>query len=186
MENLIDFWRGKNLEDNTEVMKADKKNSSRGEEISSAVPGNISVAEKRNNQASHQTPKSPGELSSKGVKKILIEEPATRYNIGGTAELGKFRDVVEFCHPLGPEIIKDRRFFVRIEVSGIPAIALVDSGASRTYVIPRFVDRFGDRVFETPDARTINELTGHSREFQGKLEFRLAFVVRVTKLPFVS
>ena len=35
-------------------------------------------------------------------------EPAVKYNIGGTTELGKFVDVVEFCHPLGPEIVRDR------------------------------------------------------------------------------
>ena len=45
-------------------------------------------------------------------------------------------------------------------VSGIPAIALVDSSASRTYVGPTFADRFGNRVFETPDARTITLANG--------------------------
>ena len=34
-------------------------------------------------------------------------------------------------------------------------MALVDLGAPRTYVGPKFADSFGDRVFETPDAQTI-------------------------------
>ena len=105
---------------------------------------------------SNVTPRSKtiGGTTSRGREGNFNSRTSSRYNIGGTAELGKFRDVVEFCHPLGPEIVRDRRFFVRIEVSGIPAVALVDSGASRTYVGPKFANRFGDRVFETPDART--------------------------------
>ena len=50
VENLIDFWYDKNSEDDTEVMKADKRNSSRGEEINSAVPRNVNLAEERTSQ----------------------------------------------------------------------------------------------------------------------------------------
>lgn len=55
-------------------------------------------------------------------------------NIGGTAELKRFRDVTEFCHPLGPGVARDRRFFMEVGLLGARVSALVDSGASRTYV----------------------------------------------------
>ena len=116
VENLMNFWCDENMKNHTEVMEADKRNSSRDEKTSSAVPEHTKLAEERTSRTSHQDPKPPEGVPSEGEKKILIEEPATKYNIGGTAELGKFRDVVEFCHPLGPEIVRDRRFFVRIEV----------------------------------------------------------------------
>ena len=147
MEKLIDLWCGENPKDHTEVMEAGKRNSSREEETNSAVPGHTKLAEERISQTSHRESTSPEGSSSEVQKRILMKEPTIKYNIGGTAELGNFRDVVEFCHPLRPEIVRDRRFFVRIEVSGIPAVALVDSGASRTYVGPKFADRFGDQVF---------------------------------------
>ena len=151
VENLIDFWCDKDSEDDNEVTEAEKKNSSREEGKDSVVPGNTNLAEERINQQLYQGPKPSEGAFSEGEKEFLIEESATRFIIGGTAKLRKFRDVVEFCYPLGPEIVRDRRFFVRIEVSRIPAVALVDSGASRTYVGPKFADRFGDRVAETGD-----------------------------------
>ena len=107
VENLIDFWCDENPKDHTEVMETDKRNSSRDEKASSTVPEHTKLAEERTSRTSHQDPKPPEGISSEGEKKILIEEPAKRYNIGGTAELGKFRDVVEFCHPLEPEIVGD-------------------------------------------------------------------------------
>ena len=54
MENLIDFWCDKSPVDNTEVMEADKRNSSRGEEENSVVPGNTNLAGKRTRKTSHQ------------------------------------------------------------------------------------------------------------------------------------
>ena len=94
------------MKDRTEVMEADKRNSSRDEERNIAVPENTNLAEERINQHLHQAPKPQEGVSSEGEKEFLIEESATWYNIGGTAELGKFRDIVEFCHPLGPEIVR--------------------------------------------------------------------------------
>ena len=166
-----------NMKDHTEVTETDKRNSSQNEERNRAVPENINLAEGRINQQLHQGPKPPEGVSSEGEKKILIEEPATRYTIGGIAELGKFLDVFEFCHPLGPEIVIVRRFFVRIEVSETPAVALVDSGASRTYVGPKFADRYGDRVFETPDPRTITLANGSLERISGQIRVPISIYV---------
>ena len=157
------------MKDHTEVTEADKRNSSRDEERNRAVPEKINLAEARINQQLHQGPKPLEGVSSEDEKKILIEEPVKRYNISGTAELGKFRDVVEFFHPLGPEIVRDRRLFVRTEVSGIPAVALVESGASSTYVGPKFADRFRDRVFKTHDARSITLANGSLERISGQI-----------------
>ena len=58
---------------------------------------------------------------------------------------------------------------MRIEVSGIPAVTLVDSGASRTYVGPKFADRFRNRVFDTPHARTITLANGSLERISGQI-----------------
>ena len=46
---------------------------------------------------------------------------------------------------------------------------MVDSGTSRTYVGPKFADRFGNRVFETPDSRTITLANGSLERISGQI-----------------
>ena len=45
----------------------------------------------------------------------------------------------------------------------------MDSGASRTYIGPKFADRFGNRVFETPDVRTITLANGSLERISGQI-----------------
>ena len=45
----------------------------------------------------------------------------------------------------------------------------MNAGASRTYVSPKFADRFGDRVFETFDARTVTLANGSLERISGQI-----------------
>lgn len=92
------------------------------------------MEQKKRRSRNKSKPKSP-EVSDTKLKDLIESENDNR------------TQPIEFCHPLGPEVSKDKRFLLKIEVAGVPVSALVDSDAMRSYI--------GNEFFYTSEAHAL-------------------------------